>query len=102
MDETEREAFYDAEVAPVLSDLSKRCLKNGLSFLAVVEWEPGETGRTTALNVPRGFGMSVLEVAARTGDNVDSLIMALMKHAREHGHSSMCLSQLGVPTQPAE
>lgn len=94
----EREAFYDAEIAPALRDLAQRSQANGLSFLAVVEWEPGEHGRTFYQSPPAGLGIRLAEVAAQANGNADSLIMALMKHGHEHGHSSACLAMLGVPT----
>jgi hypothetical protein len=43
---SEKEAFYDAEVAPVLLDLAEKCAERGLHFLAQVEYEPGEFGLT--------------------------------------------------------
>lgn len=101
MNEAEREEFYDDEIAPVLGDLAKRCQENGLSFLAVVEWAPGETGRTFSQSPPAGLGIMSANIAAQANGNADSLIMALMKYGREHGHNSMCLHQLGVPAKPA-
>jgi hypothetical protein len=44
----EKEALYDEKVAPELARLAKLCQANGLSFVAGVEWEPGEIGRTCA------------------------------------------------------
>jgi hypothetical protein len=100
MDTKEREAFYDAEIAPALLALGKKCQDSGLSFLAVVEWEPGETGRTSCFAEGAGIGMRMTETAAKAAGNIDSFMFAMMRHAREHGHSSMCLAQLGVPTKP--
>lgn len=96
----EREAFYDENVAPVLMDLAKKCQDNGISIAAMVEWDPGETGRTAALAANAGFGIRMAETAMRATGNVDTLIWALMKYATEHGHGSICLKQLGVPTSP--
>lgn len=98
----EREAFYDAEVAPALKALAERCQSNGMSFLAVVEWEPGEQGRTFYQSAPSGLGIRFADAAAQANGNVDGLIMGIMKYAREHGHNSICLHQLGVPAKPAE
>lgn len=99
MTEEEREAFYDAEIAPALRALAMRCHANGLSFLAVVEWAPGETGRTYSQSPPAGLGIRWADAAARANGNADSLIFALMKEAQENGHSSMCLKMLGVPLE---
>lgn len=99
---SEREDFYDSEIAPALLDLGKKCESSGLSFLAVVEWDPGETGQTATLTVDASFSMRLSDTATRAKGNVDALIIAMMKHAREHGHSSIFLKQLGVPLQPGE
>lgn len=96
----EREKFYDSEIAPILLQLAGKCQDNGLSIAAIVEWDPGETGRTAALAEGSGFGIRMAEMAMRAGNNVDSMIMGLMKYGREHGHSSACLVHLGVPTTP--
>ena len=100
MTPAEREQFYDREIAPVLMDLADKCESNGLSLAAMVEWEPGETGRTATLSAHAGFGIRMAEAAMRSHGNVDALIMALMKYATESGHSSACLHLLGVPVVP--
>lgn len=98
---SEGEAFYDELIAPALSDLAQQCEKRGLGFFAVVEWEPGEWGRTITLPAQSGLGIRLANAAAQANGNVDSLILAIMKYAYEHGHSSMILYQLGVPMEPA-
>lgn len=100
MTTSEREAFYDREIAPVLMELAGKCQDNGLSIVAMVEWEPGETGRTVALAGDSGFGIRMADAAMRAHGNVDSLIFALMKFGTENGHGSACLHLLGVPTVP--
>lgn len=96
----EREQFYDSEIAPVLLDLARKCKESGLSIAAMVEWDPGETGRTVALAGDSGFGIRMAEAAMQAHGNVDSLIFALMKFGSEKGHGSVCLHQLGVPAVP--
>tara|TARA_R110002074_G_scaffold262994_1_gene435097 strand:+ start:11918 stop:12232 length:315 start_codon:yes stop_codon:yes gene_type:complete len=102
MEEAERENFYDTEIAPALLELTKRCNANGLSFLAVVEWAPGEKGHTCQFVEPYGTSIDFARAASAAGNNVDSLIMYIMRKARETGHSSAFLHQLGVPTTPPE
>ena len=96
----EREAFYDAEIAPALLSLGERCHANGLSLLAVVEWEPGEYGRTFFQSPPSGLGIRFADAAARADGNVDRLIIGLINHAKQHGHNSIFLHQLGVSERP--
>lgn len=101
MTSEEREAFYDAEIAPALLALGERCHANGLSLLAVVEWEPGEHGRTLFQSPPSGLGIRFADAAAQANGNVDRLIIGLINHAKQHGHNSIFLHQLGVRESPA-
>lgn len=96
----EREDFYDREVAPVLRELAKKCQDAKISLVAMVEWEPGETGRTATIRGDAGFGLRMAHAAMQARGNVDSLIFAIQRYAIEHGHSSVCLHLLGVPTSP--
>ncbi len=98
----EREDFYDREIAPALMELAGKCQSNGLSMVAMAEWAPEGSGRTAALVENSSFAIRMAEVAIKSRGNVDSLIMALMKYAGEHGHSSVCLKQLGVPLSNGE
>lgn len=100
MDEKEREAFYDAEIAPALLDIGKRCNEAGLSFLAVAEWAPGESGRTRQFTEPFGLPIEIADAAMRAGNNIDAFLMYIMKLGKERGHSSAILHQLGVPMTP--
>ena len=100
MTPAEREAFYDAEIAPALLDLARKCQEKGLSLIAQVEWEPGETGRTAAFAGDSGIGIRMAEAAMRAKGNIDAFLLGMTKHAREHGHSSMFLNLLDVPTTP--
>jgi hypothetical protein len=94
MSPQEREQFYDREIAPVLLELSRKCQENGISIAAQVEWEAGETGTTAALVQEAGVGIRIAHLAMQAHGNVDSLIMALMRYGREHGHNSACLAML--------
>lgn len=104
MTEKEREAFYDAEIAPALKAMSEKCLANGLSFFSLVEWAPGETGQTTAFQPleKRGLAITWCDWAAKANGSADAFLIAMQRHAHKYGHSSMCLHLLGVPTKPEE
>lgn len=96
----ERERFYDTEIAPALAELAKRCQDRRLSFLAVVEWEPGEVGKTATLQADRGLQIDWAYVAATAAGNADTLILYMVDQAHQRGHSSICLKQLGAPLTP--
>lgn len=94
MNEKEREEFYDREIAPELKKLCQKCEGNGLSFLAIVEWAPGEVGKTMSVHAESGIGLKMVLWAMQANGNADSLIMGMMRHGKEHGHNSVCLTQL--------
>lgn len=93
----EREDFYDREIAPALLELANKCAENGLSFAAMVEWEPGETGRTMKVRDDAGIGIKMALWAMQAVGNADRLIWAMQKHGKEHGHNSICLAVLASP-----
>jgi hypothetical protein len=94
------EQFYDEKVAPELLRLAELCKANGLSFVAEVEWTPGESGTTAALQADASFAIRLVHTATKARGNVDALMMALMRYGREHGHNSAALSILNVPATP--
>lgn len=98
--EVDNEQFYDDHVAPVLADLAKKCTDRGMHLCAFVEFDAGEFGTTCGVASTPSFSFLLAEAAMRCRGNVDSLFAALAKHAREHGHSSLILSQMGVPPVP--
>lgn len=91
----EREAFYDREVAPTLLELARKCEDAGLSFLAMVEWAPGQAGKTMSVQAESGLGLKMTRWAMESRDDADALIMQMMRYGKEHGHESVCLTLLG-------
>ncbi len=97
---SENETFYDNVILPSLQQLAKECQARGMSFVATVEYDSGDTGSTILLTEGSGYHAKLMCAAAESAGNVDSLIFAIMKHARKHGHNSICLQQLGVSSVP--
>ena len=95
-----KEAFYDAEIAPALLDLAKKCEDKGLSLVAMCEFEPNETGTTFSIRTEAGIEIMMSIMAMRARGNVDALLMALRQYGEEHGHQSLVLELLGLPPQP--
>lgn len=82
---TDGEAWYDAEIAPALADLAKRCHERGMAFVAVVEYQPGDRAGTYYMTEDAGLQMHMLHLAAQTVPNVDRYILALRRHCKERG-----------------
>jgi aspartate 1-decarboxylase len=91
------EEWYDKEVAPKLRELSKLCGDKGMAFIAVVEYAPGERGRTVAIPSNAGTAMIMLNHCANMGENIDGYIIGLRRWARENGvdtSGSIVMNQL--------
>ena len=100
---TPGERYYDDVIAPRLAELAREAQANGLSFLALVEWAPGENGRTHyTVEGTQGFSFRMANWAAKCQGNVDSFWMAVQRYARKHGHGSIFLHIQGIPEQPKE
>lgn len=100
-DSTTKEQYYDEHVAPKLAEIGKECEARGLSLIAACEWEPGEFGSTVTLT-DASYAMRLVNSAIMSLGNVDTLLIAISKHATKHGHSSIFLKQLGIPTVPTK
>ena len=81
---TEREAWYDMEIAPALAALAKRCNDRGMAFIAVVEYQPGDRASTYYMTGADGTAMHMLHLAAQTVPNVDSYIINLKRWAAKN------------------
>ena len=96
---TDGECYYDEEIAPALAKLARDAQAHGLSFFALVEWAPGEHGRTHyTVEGTQGFPFRMANWAAKCNGNVDAFWMAVQRYAMKHGHGSIFLQQQGIPS----
>lgn len=82
---TEGEAWYDAEIAPALAALAKRCRERGMAFVAVVEYQPGDRAGTYYMTKDAGLAMTMQHLCAITAPNVDAYVTNLAKHCKSNG-----------------
>jgi hypothetical protein len=82
---TEGEAWYDAEIAPALAALAKRCEERGMSFVAAVEYQPGDHAGTYSLTEGAHLKMHMLRLCSMTAPNVDSYVINLRRHCKAEG-----------------
>jgi hypothetical protein len=105
-----REAFYDAEIAPELLKLGKKCQDHGLSFIALVEWGNREDhGRTCAISKDASAHFRWVEAATRCkaaggSFNVDAFMFGMARDtlSGRSPHSSVVMSQMGIDPDPAK
>lgn len=96
---TEDEAWYDAEIAPVLAALAKRCHERGMAVVAVVEYQPGDRAGTYYMTEHAGLAMHMLHFCAMTAPNLDAYVINLMGHCKNVGqdmNGSLVLRGLGA------
>ena len=103
----EREAFYDAEIAPALLELGKKCQDRGLSFLALIEWGADDLGRTCTIAKDGSQFFRVMQAAtqARASNgafNLDAFVIGMGRDTttNRRPHSSIVLSQMGIDPDP--
>ncbi len=79
------EQWYEAEIAPALMEIGRKCEARGVPFVAVVEWEPEQRGRTELLPPGSSLAMVMLRHCAATAPNIDSYIIGFGRYCREQG-----------------
>lgn len=82
---SESEQFYDDEIAPALREIMTKCQERGMSFLGLVEYSPGERGRTTVLQPEAGLEMVMATLCAKAGANIDSFMIGLARYCHDKG-----------------
>jgi len=95
-----REQVYDDLIAPKLLELAELCKQHDMSFVSMVEWDRHAYGRTVYLAEGAGFEIRLMETLGRSKGNLDTFIMVCMRYAEVHGHNSLILQQMGIPTEP--
>jgi hypothetical protein len=93
---SEREDWFDAEIAPALMALAAKCRERGMAMVATVEYEPGERSSTMSLPDGAGLEMQMLRMCANAGKNVDAYMIGLTRFCEANGirtDSSMFLSR---------
>ncbi len=82
-----KEQFYDEQIAPVLADLGKKCLDNGLSFFASVQYGPGieNSGTTRVIQADASLRTVMINLLDNTAPNVDAYMIGLMRYCAENG-----------------
>lgn len=94
-----KEEYYDNHIAPKLMELARECEDNGLSILAVCEWEPGEYGSTRSSREGTSFALRMADAALQANGNLDLFMIAMERYALEHGHNSLYLEMRNIPAR---
>ena len=81
---TESEKFYDDVIAPALLDLAGKCGERGMSFLSVVEYDPGNKAVTQRYAQDPSLMMILIRHAIKTMPNLDSFVIGVLKYAKDN------------------
>lgn len=83
MTDEEKEQFYDDHVAPVLLDLAQKCNEHDMAFVAAVEYNPGEVGKTAQMTPDAGVAISMAYMGVKSAPNIDSFMINMSRWCRE-------------------
>jgi hypothetical protein len=81
----DNEAFYDAEIAPALDELSKQCYDRGMPFNCAVEWAPGKIGHTQVKSPDQSLESTMIGYCMQTAPNLDSYVLGIIKYCNQYG-----------------
>jgi hypothetical protein len=84
MMDKDTEAFYDSEIAPELAYLAKRCTDRGMSFVAAVEYAPGNHAGTYMMVEGACLQMEMIRMCSKTAPNIDSYLINLIRFCKEN------------------
>lgn len=73
---TEQE--YDDIIAPMLAEVAEKADELGMSLIARVEWQPGESG-ITQIGKMTGVGQIMTQYAAHSHGNIDKMILSMQR-----------------------
>lgn len=74
------EQYYDDHIAPKLLELAKDAAAHGMTFVASVEWEPGESASTITGDMSKaGCTQYMTALSARSQRNIDGVLVGLIK-----------------------
>ena len=96
------ETIYDEKIHPLMDQIISICKEHGIPMFA--EFQYSEDGFCKSMNAGTDIESHILfsyldaltKCICDKGINIDSFMFAVMRHAREFGHSSIVLKQLGV------
>ena len=85
---SEREKYYDAEIAPRLLEVMKLCDAQGMGIVAQVEYETGNYGLSVNLEEDSTLAMRFLLMCARARQNIDSFLISVIRYCNKEGIST--------------
>lgn len=96
------EHIYDEKISPLMAQVLAICKKHGVPMFAEFQYsEDGfcksriDTGHPIIAHLD-----ALSQSKVDDGINVDKYMFWVAKAARERGHGSMVLSQMGIPNTP--
>lgn len=100
------ERVYDEQISPLMKQIIDICKEHGMPMFT--EFQFNDDGFCmTRLHGKDDNGHplfnhfeALIQCIQDGGVNIDKYMFWVMRHARKDGHSSIILSQLGIPVEP--
>ena len=97
-----KESVYDNRLSPLMTEIIRICQEEQIPFFASFEFADNSfctSDHDVGHSVMKHY-RAMAQCAEPGGVNVDKYMFWVAKQARTEGHSSLVLSQMGVPTTP--
>lgn len=99
---TDKEAIYDEKISPLMAQIIEICQEHKIPMFAEFQYSDGGFCKSAVFGPECEshcifqYLYALTKCIRSAGINIDSFMFAVMRSAREHGHSSIILKQLGV------
>jgi len=96
------EQIYDDQISPLMLQILEICQKHSMPMFAEFKYnDDGYCKSFISADWPVVNHYNAISQSKQgNGVNVDKYILWVAKQAKESGHSSMVLTQMGVPITP--
>jgi hypothetical protein len=96
---SDKEQFYDEQIAPVLLDLANRCKDAGLSMISTVQYGPenDQRGTTALLQPDASLPMMMAHRCIMTAPNIDAYMIGLARYCNEKGIDTSASIYMNYP-----
>ena len=98
----DKEAIYDEQIAPLMTQLLEICQREGVPMFASFQYSEDGFCTSAQSNGHCVFDhyRALAQCAEHGGVNVDKYMNWVAKDARKNGHSSIYLKMSGIPEVP--
>lgn len=84
----DNEAYYSAEIAPLLAQIARKATARNLPILVVAEYAPGQIEETRSAYRGASFPFVFTQAALQARGNIDAFVTSVLAFCKEQGVST--------------